>query len=618
MKNRSLCLRALAPAPARLALLPLVPLLSAGLASAQSAPAPSLAETVVSATRTQQPLADLVADVSLIDRQTLERSGAVALADVLARVPGIEIARNGGPASTTSVFLRGADTAFTAVFIDGVRIDSQGVPGASWEAIPLGMIDHIEILRGPAAAVYGSDALGGVIQIFTRKGEGSPQPYVEAGVGSYATSHAGAGVSGSSGAVDYSLSVARERSAGFNSIPSAPPAQDNGYTRNSGQARLGFQINPDQRLEASMIASNLLAGFNDGYGDPQQQSAYQLRSTGLSLLSRWSAEYKTQLSVSESTSLYAVTTAPDNYLTNTRIRSYLFQNEWRSGIHQFTAALERREDHVVTSDPVVGQRFENALALGYGLHWQQHTVQLNLRHDQDSAFGGHNSGSASYGYAITPAWRATVSAGTAFRAPTVYQLYGPYGVSSLQPETSHNLEAALRYAQGTARWGLVAYRNQVGNLINFSGPGACSSPYGCYANVAHARYSGLTLSGEDQVAGVHLHGSLDLQDPKNLDTGAQLARRAKQHGTLGADTRLASWALGAEVQASGRRYDDVANTRPLGGYALFNLYASTDLSPEWQLLARVDNLSNKDYQLAYTYATPGRSVYLGLKWAPKR
>ncbi|MBV8618144.1 MAG: TonB-dependent receptor [Curvibacter sp.] len=617
MKNSTRRPRALAPAPVRLALWPLVSLFGAGLASAQTAPAPLLGETVVTATRTEQPLADLVADVSLIDHQTLERSGAVALADVLARVPGVEIARNGGPAGTTSVFLRGADTAFTAVFIDGVRVDSQGVPGATWESIPLGLIDHIEILRGPAAAVYGSDALGGVIQIFTRKGEGAPQPYVEAGVGSYATSKVQAGVSGSSGAFDYALGVQRERSAGFNSIPSAAPAQNDGYTSNAGHARLGFQINPDQRLEASLLAHNLLAGFNDGYGDPQQQSSYQLRTTGLNLLSRWSPDYKTVLGVSESTSLYAVTTAPDNYLSNTRVRSYLFQNEWRLGSQQFTAALERREDHVVTSDPVTGNRFENALALGWGLHWQQHTVQLNLRHDQDSTFGGHNSGSASYGYAITPAWRATVSAGTAFRAPTVYQLYGPYGVSSLQPETSHNLEAGLRYAQGASRWGVVAYRNQVGNLINFSSPGACSSSYGCYANVAHARYTGVTFTGEERIGAVSLHGSLDLQDPKNLDTGALLARRARQHGTFGADTLVANWSLGAEVQASGRRYDNAANTRPLGGYTLFNLYASTAVARDWQLLARVDNLADKQYQLANTYATPGRSVYLGLKWAPQ-
>ncbi|RYF59108.1 MAG: TonB-dependent receptor, partial [Comamonadaceae bacterium] len=131
---------------------------------AQNLRAPTLSETVVAATRTPQPLSDLVADISIVDRETIENSGATGLADVLARLPGVEISRNGGPGATTGVFLRGAESRFTAVYIDGVRIDSQSTGGAPWESIPLGLIDRIEVLRGPAGAVYGSDALGGVVQ----------------------------------------------------------------------------------------------------------------------------------------------------------------------------------------------------------------------------------------------------------------------------------------------------------------------------------------------------------------------------------------------------------------------------------------------------------------------
>ena len=207
----SVCSRA----PVRLAATTLA-VLAAFPVLAQSPAASTLKEVVVAATRVAQPLSDLVADVSIIDRAQIERSGASGFADLMARLPGVEFQRNGGPGTTTSVYLRGAETRFTAVFIDGVRIDSQATGGASWEAIPLGQIDRIEILRGPAAAVYGSDALGGAIQIFTRRGEGGFTPYVGLGFGTDNTRKAEAGFSGASGAFDYSLGLADDQSDGYN------------------------------------------------------------------------------------------------------------------------------------------------------------------------------------------------------------------------------------------------------------------------------------------------------------------------------------------------------------------------------------------------------------------
>jgi vitamin B12 transporter len=424
-------------------------------------------------------------------------------------------------------------------------------------------------------------------------------------------------VSGSAGAFDYAIDVKHERSNGFNGIPSSPPAQNDGDTSVAGHVRLGFQIDADQRLEASVLANNLLSAYNDGYGDPKQWLYYQLRTVGLNWSSRWSDAYNTQLGVSETTN--QINSAYGNYATD--LRSYLFQNDWHWGIHQFTLTLDGREDKLISSsayDPIAGSgdRFSNALALGYGLHWQEHSLQLNVRHDQNSVLGGHNSASAAYGYVLAPHWRATVSAATGYRAPTLYEQYSLYGVSSLLPQTSQNLEAALRYEDGASAFGVVAYHNRVSNLINFGGPGDCQSPYGCYANVGRALMEGVTLTAQQRFQGINTHASLDLQDPKDLATGDLLARRAKAHGVLGADTQWAQWTLGGEAQASGRRFDDAANTQALGAYTLFNLYASKPLATDWQLVARVDNLANKNYELAYTYATPGRSVYMGLKWAP--
>ncbi|MBS0509082.1 MAG: TonB-dependent receptor [Proteobacteria bacterium] len=593
-----------------------------GVQLAQNLRAPSMKEVVVTATRTAQPLSDIVADVSIVDRETIEQSGATGLADVLARLPGIEMARNGGPGTTTSLFLRGAETRYTAVYIDGVRVDSQaGSGGAAWEAIPLSMIDRVEVLRGPAAAVYGSDAVAGVIQIFTKKGEAGVAPYVGVGAGSYGTWRTEAGVSGASGQVDYALGLAREISKGYDATTKANrnnnPDRD-GYQTNSANARLGLQLNAAHRLEGTLLYSDSDSRY-DASKTTDDHSLHRLRTLGLNWQAQWSSSYKTRLSVTDSQDRYQ--TRPSPYLTDTRLRGYLFQNEWRLGVHQLTAALERREDHLVNA-PIDRSRAQNALALGYGLHSGAHTLQLNARHDDDSEFGGKSTGSAAYGYAFAPNWRATASAGTAFRAPTLYQRFSMYGDATLQPETSRNVELGLKWARDASSFSATAYRNNVSNLINWvGGAGPCpggTGPFpGCYANVGKARYEGITLAGSTRVAQVQLRGSLDLQNPKNLDSGKLLARRSRQHASFGADTRVAGWTVGGEVQVSGQRYDDVANKTRLGGYTLFNLYASTRLARDYQIVARVDNLADKNYTLANTYATPGRSLFVGLKWAPQ-
>lgn len=627
MKFRTLRARSAArlrPAAPRLALLALAAG-SACSALSQTAPAggellaqnlraPSLAETVVAATRSPQPLTDLVADISVVDRETIESSGATGLADLLARLPGVEFARNGGPGTTTSVYLRGAESRFTAVFIDGVRVDSQATGGAPWESIPLGLVDRIEVLRGPAGAVYGSDALGGVVQIFTKRGEKGTAPYVGAGVGSHGTAKVEAGISGASGTVDYALGLERENSTGFNArtVSTQNPDRD-GYRSTAGHARVGVQLNAVHRLEGTLMVNDTNSGYDNALGK-DDRSLHQMHALGLNWSAQWSSAYKTRLSITDSRDEYE--TRPSPYLSDTRLRGYYFQNEWRQGPHLVTAALERREDRLENA-PIDAKRSQDAVALGYGYNAAGHTVQLNVRHDSDSEFGGKTTGSVAYGYAITPQWRATASVGTGFRAPTLYHRFSEYGVATLRPESSRNAEVALRYAQGSSTFSATLFRNRLTNLISFAGPGTCVSGFGCYANTARAEYQGVTFAGSHRIGDVTLHGSVDLQRPRDLDTGKQLARRAKRHATLGADTRWAGWTLGAEVQASARRFDTVANTTVLGGYTLLNLYASTRIARDTTLLARIDNVADKDYQLARTYATAGRTVYVGVKWAPQ-
>ncbi|RJG00346.1 TonB-dependent receptor domain-containing protein [Noviherbaspirillum sedimenti] len=591
-----------------------------GLLVAFSSPAfaqvPLLNEVVVTANRTEQAIGDVVADLTVIDRAEIERSGASAIADILSRSPGIQFYRNGGPGSTTTLMMRGADTRFTAVYIDGVRVDSQSTGGATWEAIPLSQIDRIEILRGPAAAIYGSDAIAGVIQVFTRQGEGAFAPYIGAGLGTHDTKKIDAGFSGSAGAFDYSLGLSKERSDGFNARQRANPDKD-GYASHAANARLGFKINSAHRIEATILNSYMDSQY-DTSPRLDDHSIRRLKTLGLSWNAKWSDVFGTRASISEGKDYYE--TYPVAYATETQVRNYLWQNELRHGVHLITAALERREDELQNSTtiPALTKRFQNALALGYVLGNPIHSLQLNARHDLDSEFGGKSTGSAAYAYSFLPGWRATASIGTAFRVPTLFQRFSVFGSSSLVPETSINREIGLKYAKQGSTFGVVAYKNKVDNLVTFiSGAGACASATGCYTNTKHVQLEGVTISGATTINAIRFGASLDWLKPVDLDTGKDLIRRARRHATFTAETPLAGWQVGSELQLFSQRYDNAANTLRLGGYSLVNLYASHKLGKDYSVLFRVDNLADHTYQLANTYNTAGRTVFVGLRWSPK-
>ena len=569
----------------------------------------------VTATRAPQPLPEVLADVTVIDRTTIEQSGAVGVADLLARQPGIEIGRNGGPGTNTSVFIRGAETRFTAVYLDGVRLDSQSTGGATWESIPLSQIERIEILRGPAAAVYGSDAMAGVIQLFTRRGEGALQPSIGLGAGTYRTWAADAALSGAGGGFDYSVALSRQQSDGFNArtVATANPDRD-GYRSESASVRLGFDATAQHRLELTALSNHLNSQYDGFTAGADDRNLHKLQTLGLSWRARWSDAFSSRFSVTDARQRYE--TQPSPYNTVTHLRNYTAYNEWRSGPQQATLVLERRED-ALQNAPIDRSRSQNALALGWGWLGEVHSLQLNLRHDDDSEFGGKTTGAVAYGYKLNADWRATASAGTAFRVPTLYQRFSQYGKATLQPETARNVELGLRYARGADAFSAVLYSNRVRNLISFGAPGGCASSFGCYANTARARYEGLTLTAQTRWAGVDWRASLDVQNPLDEATGKRLARRAREHAFVGADLQWAGWRWGAEWQLSTMRYDDAANKVVLGGYGVLNLTASRSLTRDWTVLARLDNVADKSYQLANTYATPGRSLWVALKWAPR-
>ena len=604
-----------------------LPVFAALPALSQPVAAPVLHETVVTATRMAQPTSDAVADITIIDRDTIERSAAAGVADLLARVPGIEIARNGGMGSNTSVFVRGGETRHTVVLVDGVRVDSQTTSGgANWAAMPLAQIDRIEIVRGPTSAAYGSDAVAGVIQLFTKKGQGAFAPSISYGVGSYGTRKMDFSASGSAGAVDYSMGLSGASSRGFNARPGALINPDaDGYSSNSAQARVGLQVNAGHRLEATLLQSRLDAQYDGGSLPLSLTRDYhrvsKLKTTALQWRASWTDRYSSTVALNQSTDRGEESIG--GAVDQTRINNLLWQNEYKLGAHLFSATVEnsRTEFLLTTAPSVYRTKSQTGGGFGYGWSGGPHTVQFNVRRDRDSEFGGRSTGSAAYAFALTPQWRATASAGTSYRVPTLYQRFSQYGVATLVPEAGKNLEFGLKYAQGSSDYGVTVYRNRLTNLLSFlSGASAVACPnpvLGCYANVAAAQYQGVTFSASEKLGQFRLHGSLDLQNPKDLTTGRQLARRSRQHATVGVDTSVSGWNLSSDVLLSATRFDDItANPVVLPGYALINLSASTALSRNWKFVAKLDNATDTVYQTANTYAQSRRTLYVGLTWAP--
>lgn len=588
--------------------------------------AATLDPVVVTATRTAVSLTEVLADVSIVDRDQIERSGAASVSDVLARLPGITISQTGGPASTTGVFIRGAESRFTAVFVDGVRIDSQSTGGATWESIPLAQVERIEVLRGPAAAVYGSDAMAGVVQIFTRDGEPGFHPSIRVGIGSYNTREISTSLRGGEGNVTYALGLAEDKSDGFDAQPNGTNHDRDGYRNRSFSGRLGWKVQPGQKLELTVLDNDQKVGY-DGYGSvpPQNDIAkHHLQTVGVNWSSRWSDDWSTRLGMTKGTDRYETT--PSVYLTETQVTTYLFHNELRLASGLLTADLERREDELQNSStrPSANtNRSQNAVALGYGIKLGDHSLQANARHDEDSEFGGKSTSALAYGYAISPTLRATASTSTAFRVPTLFQRFSIYGTSNLKAETSNNHEIGLRWLSGENRASVVVYHNDVDNLINYvSGPGTCINGVGayagCYGNTGHARMTGTTISGGTRVGNVNLGASVDWMAPQNLDTGKVLARRARNQAMLTADAPLADWRVAGELQYVGERFDNASNTTRLASYNLINVSASKQIDRDWKLLAKLNNLNDKNYVLANGYATPGRTFYLGLTWAPQK
>ncbi|MCC6072532.1 TonB-dependent receptor plug domain-containing protein [Massilia sp. GCM10020059] len=591
-----------------------------------------VAEVLVTANRSTQPAMDVLSDHVVIGSDDIARSGARSVTDLLQLQRGIEVARNGGPGATSSVFIRGADNRQNVVLVDGVRIGSSTTGGASWSALPLADIERIEIVYGPLATMYGADALGGVVQIFTRRGAGAPRVTFAARAGSEGLREGEAAVSGSTASaipVSYAIATSRTKEDGFSATrPGAfsfNPDRD-GYNKESASGQLALQPARGHELGALFMHSRLDADYDAGAADYPARSVQQLDNVALFSRHQLSAAWQLALqasSASDKSQDDSSAAASGRNRIETRQNALSVQNDIAIGDDLLQLVLERRSEEVISnsSGALNRRRDTDSAAASYSLRAGAHLASISARSDDSSQYGSNTTWGLGYGYRLTRTLRLNASTGTSFRAPTFNELYYPgYGVESNRPEQGRNVEAGAYFSEGENQASIAWYRNKVRDLLVSTSRcpvEVATHPYGCAYNVNRVVLSGVSIGMRTRLADIDLNAAFDFQDPRDDTTGKQLARRARRHAKLGAEYAIGSSTVGAEVLASGARYDDAANRNGIGGYGVVNLFAGYRLTPDWSAILRWNNVADKRYELARHYATPGSNWFAGLRYGAR-
>ena len=582
----------------------------------------ALAETVVTATRTPTRADQLLSDVVVIEREQIEQLNDRTLPEILARTAGVQMTANGGSGKNSGVFIRGTDPRHTILLIDGVRYGSATAGTPIWDNIPVDMIERIEVVKGPASALYGSDGVGGVVQVFMRKakpGEPAFQPRASVTVGSDSYAQGSAGFSGAADAFTYSLDVQKTRDKGFSSSNQKVPFGNfnpdrDPYYQDAANLSLGFQINPDWKIDGGVLYSAGENHFDDGPGrDTWSKLRTETGYVGVrgKVMSNWTTQLRASRATDKSN---AVVATPFNLpgVFETTQDQYTWQNDIATPIGTVVAGLESLHQNVNSSTAyTVDSRTINSGFVGLNGNAGAHSWQVNLRRDDNSQFGGENTWFAGYGYRITQNWRVNGSYGTSFVAPSFNQLYFPgFSNPALQPEEGKNAELGVQWTEGAHSVKLVGYDNKIrGFITNTTLP----------QNIPRARIQGATLSYDGTVDALGLHASYDYLDPRNEITDKLLPRRAQNQANLGIDYTVGSWKMGATALYVGTRYDDVANSanRKLDAYTTIDLFAEYKITPAWAVQARVANLTDETYETAYGYNQRGLAGYLTVKWAPR-
>ncbi len=594
--------------------------------------ADALDDVIVTATRTVQSADETLVPVTVITREDIERTQAATVAEALRTVPGLFVANNGGAGKPTSVFLRGTESDHVLVLIDGIEAGSATSGTMPFENLPIELIERIEVVRGPRSALYGSEAIGGVIQIFTRRGGGAPTPSFSLSAGSDATWKGSASLAGGGSRAWFNASLSGLDTEGFNACRGNLSAgcytdepDEDGYTERAASLRAGTRFGQGHSVEAFVLQSE---GESEFDGSLQNETETTLQTLGARLNLRALPGWGVVMQVGQSRD------EADNFKDgrwsstfDTRRESASWQNDIQLGRRQLlTLGIDWQRDEVDSSDLsawqagfqgyAVTERDNTGLFAQYQGSLGDHELQAAVRHDDNDQFGDEVTGNLNWGWDLGAGLRLSAGLGTAFKAPTFNDLYYPgFGNPALEPETSRSLEVGLQAMLGSWRWGMQVFQTRIDELIAYDAASFMPD------NIDKARILGLEGSLEGRLAGFDIHTALTLLDPKNRsqgsDHGNTLPRRARESASIDLDRRLGLWSVGANIYAAGKRYDDLANTIELEPYATLDLRAEYRIQRDWRIQAKLSNLFDADYETAAWYRQPGRVFLVTLRYQPQ-
>ena len=537
------------------------------------AEAVALPEVVVTASRSQQLLVDAIPSTTVIGRDAIERSQAIDLPSLLASEASFQFTQNGGRGSASNVFLRGASGMQVLVLVDGVPMNRQDTSGTvGIEHMMLEQIDHVEIVRGNVSAIYGSGAIGGVIQIFTRAPSGRPTSYAQVEGGSFGSGKVSAGHSGSQGDTKYTLGIGSNNTAGITGMSQTQYPFENsdldGYRNSNFHFAISQDISAGNRIGLQVQGSEGTLAYDSGLKDTDSISAgtSNQQSWRLYLQNDIMDDWRSELAYSENRdySLYETTNSasPATYKYTTQSKVFHWNNTFSVGDMLFNTGIENQNQSIDTSelysynsDYVADtlsllsyQRVVNSGFIGTSGTWGEHSFQANSRLDSPSSSGSYDTHYLGYGFQLSGAWKFLASTSTAFNLPPLGYLYDPIsGNASLQPETALSNEWGIQWADAQQLVRMTNFNTRTKNLLQYD-----TSTY-LFGNVDNALNTGTEIMYAGKVWGASLHGSYTRQYPIDETTGIILSRRAQVMGAFGVSLPKGPWTVDVNWRYTGER-----------------------------------------------------------------
>lgn len=587
----------------------------------------NLPGVVVTATRTETLKNQLAAGATVFTRQDIERSQVKTLPDLFKGTIGVDIAQSGGYGQVTDLFMRGTNPDHVLVLIDGIKAGSATVGTTPFELVPIDQIERVEIIRGPQSSLYGSEAIGGVIQIFTRKGgsEDKPKFTLDAGGGSYDTAHTAGTVSGKSGNNWYNLGVSHIDSQGFNNKRNSDPDRD-GYQNTGLNARIGHRFGDKTEVEAFFTRAEGINEYDSAYGGDNSEFVNQVLGIAgnIDATDNWHSTLRLGQSLDELDTFFSDGSFESRFNT-TRWNASWLNTVQLSDAHQAIIGTDYRVDEVESGDldafnpgfDTYNERSRYDVGVFGELHSRlldNHFVNASVRWDENQAFGDYVTGNIGWRYNSRYGISPFASFGNAFKAPTFNELYWPDtgfggGNPKLKPEESQSFEVGLAGDHGLWQWELRAYHTDVEQLISGWPP----------VNVDKARIEGLEAQISTDLLGWHHKLSMNLLEPIDLGTGLRLQRRSDKSLSYDMSRSLGAFDLGLYVLAQGDRPDLDFNTFPatrvkLDGFVTVDLRTAWHIDKNWMLSAKLNNLLDARYQTANTYNTPDRNFFVSIHY----